>query len=100
MASNPSHLECVGAVVQGRCRAKQRLRADHERLRVIPLVIHGDAAVMGQGVYAETLNLAKLAGYATGGTIRVGGEVVANRVDEHQIEQPVEHRRLTGLVVH
>jgi 2-oxoglutarate dehydrogenase E1 component len=77
MASNPSHLECVGAVVQGRCRAKQRLRADFERTRVIPVVIHGDAAVAGQGIVAEILNFSQLEGYTTGGTVHV---VVNNQI--------------------
>jgi len=77
MASNPSHLECVGAVVQGRCRAKQRLRADFDRVRVIPLVIHGDAAVAGQGIVAEILNFSQLEGYTTGGTVHV---VVNNQI--------------------
>lgn len=77
MASNPSHLECVGAVVQGRCRAKQRLRADLERTRVIPVVIHGDAAVAGQGIVAEILNFSQLEGYTTGGTVHI---VVNNQI--------------------
>jgi 2-oxoglutarate dehydrogenase E1 component len=71
MASNPSHLESVNGVVEGRCRAKQRLRADRERRRVIPLLIHGDAAVIAQGVVAEVLNFSRLEGYTTGGTIHV-----------------------------
>lgn len=71
MASNPSHLESVGPVVQGRCRAKQRLRGDIERCRVLPVLIHGDAAIIGQGVVAETLNLSQLEGYTAGGTVHV-----------------------------
>jgi 2-oxoglutarate dehydrogenase E1 component len=71
MASNPSHLESVNPVVAGRCRAKQRLRADTERSRVIPVLIHGDAALAGQGMVAEVLNLSQLEGYTTGGTIHV-----------------------------
>ncbi len=71
MASNPSHLEAVGPVVEGRCRAKQRLRNDKERSRVVPIVMHGDAAVAGQGIVAETLNFSQLEGYKTGGTIHV-----------------------------
>ena len=71
MASNPSHLESVDPVVAGRCRAKQRLRGDFERRRVVPVLIHGDAAIIGQGVVAETLNLSQLEGYTTGGTIHV-----------------------------
>jgi 2-oxoglutarate dehydrogenase E1 component len=77
MASNPSHLEAVGAVVLGRCRAKQRLRGDLERKRVMPLVMHGDAAVMGQGIVAEILNFSQLEGYTTGGTVHV---VVNNQI--------------------
>jgi 2-oxoglutarate dehydrogenase E1 component len=71
MASNPSHLESVDPVVEGRTRAKQRLRGDTERRRVIPVLIHGDAALIGQGVVAETLNLSQLEGYTTGGTVHV-----------------------------
>ncbi len=77
MASNPSHLEAVNGVVEGRCRAKQRLRGDHERERVIPVLIHGDAAVTGQGVVVEALNMSQLEGYTTGGTIHV---VVNNQI--------------------
>lgn len=71
LASNPSHLESVNGVVEGRCRAKQRLRSDTERKRVIPLLLHGDASVIGQGVVQETLNCSQLQGYTTGGTIHV-----------------------------
>jgi 2-oxoglutarate dehydrogenase E1 component len=71
MSSNPSHLESVNAVVEGRARAKQRLRGDIERLRVVPVLIHGDGALPAQGVVAEVLNLAYLDGYTTGGTIHV-----------------------------
>ena len=71
MASNPSHLESVGPVILGRCRAKQRVRNDVERRRVVPFIIHGDAALPGQGVVAETLNMSGLEGYTVGGCIRV-----------------------------
>ena len=71
MASNPSHLEAVDPIVLGRCRAKQRLRGDAERRRVIPVLVHGDAAIVGQGVVAECLNLSQLEGYTTGGTVHV-----------------------------
>ena len=77
LASNPSHLEAVNGVVQGRCRAKQRLRADTERNRVIPILIHGDAAIAGQGVIQEMLNYSQLEGYTTGGTVHV---VVNNQI--------------------
>ncbi len=71
LASNPSHLEAVGAVVTGRTRAKQRLRGDTQRRRVIPVLIHGDAAIAGQGIVAELANFSQLEGYTTGGTIHV-----------------------------
>jgi len=72
MASNPSHLEAVDPVVLGRARAKQRLHGDSaERRRVGSLLIHGDAALPGQGVAAETLNLSQLEGYRVGGTAHV-----------------------------
>jgi 2-oxoglutarate dehydrogenase E1 component len=77
LAFNPSHLEFVNPVVEGRVRAKQDRRGDRDRHRVMPLVIHGDAAFIGQGVNAETLNLANLEGYTTGGTIHV---IVNNQV--------------------
>lgn len=72
MASNPSHLESVGPVVAGRTRAKQRLRGDNaERRRVMGLLLHGDAAVIGQGVVAELLAMSQLEGYRVGGIIHV-----------------------------
>lgn len=72
MASNPSHLEAVNPVVLGRARAKQRLRGDHEeRRRVVPVLIHGDAAVAGQGVVAECVNMSDLEGYRVGGCVHV-----------------------------
>ncbi|MCH9680790.1 MAG: 2-oxoglutarate dehydrogenase E1 component, partial [Deltaproteobacteria bacterium] len=74
---NPSHLEAINPVMTGRVRAGQDLMRDPDRERMLLVSIHGDAAVMGQGVFAETLNLAKLPGYATGGTIRV---VINNQV--------------------
>lgn len=71
VAFNPSHLEAVDPVVEGIVRPKQDRLGDHERERVIPLLIHGDAAFAGQGVVAETLNLSQLEGYHTGGTIHL-----------------------------
>jgi 2-oxoglutarate dehydrogenase E1 component len=69
LVANPSHLEAVNPVVEGKTRAKQAIRNDVERKKVLPLLIHGDAAFAGQGIVAETLNLALLKGYRTGGTI-------------------------------
>ncbi len=78
LTANPSHLEAVTPVVEGRTRAKQRRRGDTERRRtVVPLIIHGDAAFAGQGLVAETLNLSQLHGYRTGGTIHL---VVNNQI--------------------
>ena len=75
LVPNPSHLEFVGPVVDGRARAEQTQRrgrdAHHDASAALPVVIHGDAAFAGQGVVAETLNLGALAGYATGGTIHL-----------------------------
>jgi 2-oxoglutarate dehydrogenase E1 component len=71
LASNPSHLEAVDPVVEGMARARQDLLGDLERARVLPVLVHGDAAFAGQGVVAETLNLSDLKGYRTGGTIHV-----------------------------
>ncbi len=69
LAANPSHLEIVNPVVEGKARARQRIRGDVERRRVLPFLIHGDAAFAGQGIVAETLNFSQLPGYRTGGTI-------------------------------
>jgi 2-oxoglutarate dehydrogenase E1 component len=78
LAANPSHLEAVNAVVQGKARAVQRMLGDTaERKAVLPLLIHGDAAFAGQGVVAEVLNMSQLPGYQTGGTIHV---IVNNQI--------------------
>ncbi len=71
IAPNPSHLEAVSPVVEGIVRPKQDRLKDTERERVIPVLLHGDAAFAGQGVVAETLNLSQLPGYTTGGTIHL-----------------------------
>ncbi|MBV8572195.1 MAG: multifunctional oxoglutarate decarboxylase/oxoglutarate dehydrogenase thiamine pyrophosphate-binding subunit/dihydrolipoyllysine-residue succinyltransferase subunit, partial [Acidobacteriaceae bacterium] len=71
VAFNPSHLEAVDPVVEGLVRPKQDWLGDEKRERVIPILIHGDAAFIGQGVVAEVLQLSQLDGYKTGGTIHV-----------------------------
>jgi 2-oxoglutarate dehydrogenase E1 component len=75
LAANPSHLEAVNAVVEGKARARQRILGDDgvatDRKRVLPILIHGDAAFAGQGSVAEVLNLSQLPGYRTGGTIHL-----------------------------
>ncbi len=77
LAFNPSHLEWVNPVVEGRVRAKQDRKGDEHRISVLPLLIHGDAAFVGQGVVAETLNLSRLKAYETGGTVHV---VINNQI--------------------
>jgi 2-oxoglutarate dehydrogenase E1 component len=71
LASNPSHLEAVNPVILGRARAYQERIGKDGKRKVLPVVIHGDAAFAGQGITAETLNLASLHGYNVGGTIQV-----------------------------
>ncbi len=71
LASNPSHLEAVDPVVLGRTRAKQERIGRGGKEAILPLIIHGDAAFAGQGILAETLNMATLHGYNVGGTIHV-----------------------------
>jgi 2-oxoglutarate dehydrogenase E1 component len=75
LAANPSHLEAVNPIVEGKARARQRVIGDDgattDRKRVLPILIHGDAAFAGQGSVAEVLNLSQLPGYRTGGTIHL-----------------------------
>ena len=71
LASNPSHLEAVDPVVEGMARAKQDLLGDDSTGRVLPVLLHGDAAFAGQGVVAECFNLSQLPGYRTGGTVHI-----------------------------
>ena len=74
---NPSHLEFVNTVAQGRTRCKQDRRRDERRQEVMTILIHGDAAFAGEGVVQETLNLSELEGYKTGGTLHI---VINNQV--------------------
>jgi 2-oxoglutarate dehydrogenase E1 component len=72
LAANPSHLESVAPVIQGKARATQILIGDDKKMeRVLPIIIHGDAAIPGQGIVYETLQLYNLKGYSTGGTIHI-----------------------------
>jgi 2-oxoglutarate dehydrogenase E1 component len=76
LAANPSHLEAVNAIVEGKARARQRILGEEgggeiDRLQVMPILLHGDAAFAGQGSVAEVLNLSQLPGYRTGGTIHI-----------------------------
>lgn len=71
LVSNPSHLEAVNPVAMGRARAKQTRIGRDGKLKVVPIIMHGDAAFAGQGITAESLNLANLRGYNVGGTVHI-----------------------------
>ncbi|ASN81794.1 2-oxoglutarate dehydrogenase E1 component [Deinococcus ficus] len=77
LAYNPSHLEIVSPVVHGSVRARQDRRGDETRRSVLPITVHGDAAVSGQGVVMETLNFSRLRGFTTGGAVRI---VINNQI--------------------
>ena len=77
IAPNPSHLETVGAVVQGITRAKQEKYYPEDFSKVLPIIVHGDAAIAGQGLVYEVVQMAKLDGYKTNGTIHI---VVNNQI--------------------
>ena len=77
LTANPSHLEAVNPVVLGKVRAKQAQMGDVNRTRVMPVLLHGDAAFAGQGVVAECFGLSGLKGHRTGGTIHI---VVNNQI--------------------
>ena len=77
LTDNPSHLEAVNPVVLGQTRAKQFFHKDKERNKVIPILIHGDAAFAGQGIVAECFAMSGLPGHNTGGTIHI---IVNNQI--------------------
>ena len=77
IAPNPSHLETVGAVVEGITRAKLEKKYDFNTNKVLPIVVHGDAAIAGQGLPYEIVQMARLKGYGTGGTVHI---VVNNQI--------------------
>ncbi|OIR02552.1 2-oxoglutarate dehydrogenase E1 component [mine drainage metagenome] len=77
LAFNPSHLEIVNPVVEGSVYARQRRRGDRTGSQVLPVLIHGDAAVAGQGVNQEILNFSQTRGFGTGGTVHI---VVNNQI--------------------
>ena len=77
LAPNPSHLETVGAVIEGIARAKQDRNHPDDFSKVLPIAVHGDAAVAGQGIVYEIIQMAKLDAYKTGGTIHL---VINNQV--------------------
>lgn len=77
LTPNPSHLESVNAVVEGQVRAKQDSKGEGREDKVIPILVHGDAALSGQGIVYETLQMCSLDGYKTGGTIHI---VINNQI--------------------
>ena len=77
IAPNPSHLETVGAVVEGITRAKLEKKYDFNTNKVLPIIVHGDAAIAGQGLPYEIVQMARLEGYGTGGTVHI---VVNNQI--------------------
>ena len=77
LAPNPSHLETVGAVIEGISRAKQDKYFPNDFSKVLPIAVHGDAAIAGQGILYEIIQMAQLDGYRTGGTIHI---VINNQV--------------------
>jgi len=77
LAFNPSHLEIVNPVVEGSARARMERRGDLTGCQVLPVLVHGDAAIAGQGVMQETLAMAEVRGYSTGGTIHI---VINNQI--------------------
>ncbi len=84
LASNPSHLESINPVVEGQVRAKQEMRdSPKAKEKVVALLIHGDASLAGQGVIYETLQMSKLQGYETGGTLHV---VINNHIGYTTVE--------------
>jgi 2-oxoglutarate dehydrogenase E1 component len=87
LVSNPSHLEAVNSVVMGRVRAKQDRLGHDGPQKIISLTLHGDAAFAGQGITAETLNLADLPGYTIGGTVHI----IVNNLIGFTAEFPLLH---------
>ncbi len=77
LAFNPSHLEIVNPVVEGSVKARQERRGENGGKQVLPVLVHGDAAIAGQGVVMETLNLVHTRGYGTGGTVHI---VINNQI--------------------
>ena len=88
---NPSHLEIIGPVVEGSVRARQRRHKDRTGSKVLPVIIHGDAAFAGQGVVMETFNMSQARGFSTGGTVHV---VINNQIG-FTLSDPLDSRSTT-----
>ena len=87
LVSNPSHLEAVDPIAMGRARAKQTRYGPDSTNKIVPIVMHGDAAFAGQGIWAETLNLADLKAYTVGGTVHI----IVNNLIGFTTRPPQEH---------
>ncbi len=99
LVSNPSHLEAVDPVTIGRTRAKQERTGDGGREKYLPLLVHGDGAFAGQGIFAETLNFADIPGYTVGGTVHVivnnliGFTTVSNELHSSRFAAQIARRQ-------
>ena len=93
LVSNPSHLEAVDPVTVGRTRAKQDRAGDGGNEKFLPLLVHGDGAFAGQGVFAETLNLADIPAYSVGGTLHV---IVNNLIGFTTVSQELHSSRFAA----
>jgi 2-oxoglutarate dehydrogenase E1 component len=99
LVSNPSHLEAVDPVTVGRTRAKQERAGQGGREKYLPLLVHGDGAFAGQGIFAETLNFADIPGYTVGGTVHVivnnliGFTTVSNELHSSRFAAQIARRQ-------
>ncbi|HZP18111.1 MAG TPA: 2-oxoglutarate dehydrogenase E1 component [Terriglobales bacterium] len=93
LVSNPSHLEAVDPVTVGRTRAKQDRAGEEGSRKFLPLLVHGDGAFAGQGVFAETLNLADIPAYSVGGTLHV---IVNNLIGFTTVPQELHSSRFAA----
>ncbi|MGB0956541.1 MAG: 2-oxoglutarate dehydrogenase E1 component, partial [Panacagrimonas sp.] len=102
LAFNPSHLEIVNPVVEGSVKARQVTRHDESGSKIVPILIHGDAAFAGQGVVMETMQLTEAKGYGTGGTVHVIinnqiGFTTPNPIEAHQTREARTSRYCTDI---